>query len=88
MIQYIELIERINLLLALFGSSIDTKGIIMEVSVGFLITVAGFMLLIPEKKSIVQEKKTPKIIYCSECGADILDKTRMFCSKCGAKIIN
>ncbi|HEC41190.1 MAG TPA: hypothetical protein ENI29_23295, partial [bacterium] len=43
MIQYIELIERINLLLALFGSSIDTKGIIMEVSVGFLITVAGFM---------------------------------------------
>ena len=36
----------------------------------------------------VKRQEAPKVIYCSECGADILDKTRAFCSKCGAKIIN
>ena len=38
----------------------------------------------PEELIIIQ-KEVPKI-YCSECGAEILDKSKEFCSKCGTKI--
>jgi len=42
----------------------------------------------PKEIVIIQEKEIPIKIYCSECGTEILDKTRKFCSKCGTEIIN
>ena len=41
----------------------------------------------PKETIIIQERRVPKNIYCPECGAEILDRERMFCSKCGSKII-
>ena len=40
----------------------------------------------PKEVITIQEKETPKIIYCQECGAEILGNERIFCSKCGSKI--
>jgi len=44
-------------------------------------------VLIEDIKPEVQEKQNPKTIYCTECGAEILDKSRKFCTVCGTKII-
>ena len=41
----------------------------------------------PKEMIIIQEREAPKIIYCHECGAEILDKSKSFCSGCGTKII-
>lgn len=42
----------------------------------------------PKEVVIIREKEIPIKMYCSECGTEILDKTRTFCSKCGTEIIN
>lgn len=44
-----------------------------------------FLEHITERKS---EKEISKIIYCSECDAEILDTIGDFCSQCGAKLRN
>jgi len=40
----------------------------------------------PKEVVIIREKEIPIKIYCSECGTEILDKTKKFCSKCGTEI--
>ena len=42
----------------------------------------------PKEVIVIQERIVPKImiIYCRECGAEILDKVGGFCSRCGSKI--
>lgn len=53
-----------------------------------IILVRKYKKKTPREVIVVQEKEIPKIIYCSECGAEISNKERKFCSKCGSKIIN
>ena len=38
------------------------------------------------KEVITIQEETPKVIYCRECGAEILDLTKNYCSECGSKI--
>lgn len=61
------------------------------IPIAIAIIVAVILVKKYKKKSqkdpiIVQEKGIPKVIYCSECGVEILDKTKEFCPQCGAKI--
>lgn len=37
---------------------------------------------------IIKNNEVPRVIYCSGCGIEILDKSKKFCSECGAKISN
>lgn len=49
------------------------------------------VLIRKHKRKIPKEVIKPEIpikVYCSDCGSEILDKSRKFCSNCGTKIIN
>lgn len=66
--------------------------LIIFVPIGIVIIVAVVLIKKHKRKApkeviVIQEREVTKNIYCSECGAEILDKGRMFCSKCGTKII-
>jgi len=61
--------------------------VILPIIAGVVIAV---ILIRKHKRKIPEEVIKPEIIpikaYCSECGTEILDKTRTFCSKCGTEI--
>lgn len=66
--------------------------LIIFVPIGIVVIVAVVLIKKHKRKApkeviVIQEREVTKNIYCSECGAEILDKGRMFCSKCGTKII-
>ena len=74
--------------------------IIIPIVVVVVLTIVGVLIYrrrkqiilitreIPVKEEPVksQEKKLPRITYCSSCGVEILDITGDFCSECGASI--
>lgn len=66
--------------------------LIILVPIGIVSIVAVVFIKKHKRKAlkeviVIQEREVTKNIYCSECGAEILDTGRMFCSKCGSKII-
>jgi len=71
-------------------------GVYLPIIIAILVFGETFFLnrikVITEKEPFKEELiKAPEIeisgkIYCSSCGAEILDKTGDFCSKCGTSI--
>jgi len=63
--------------------------IIILTAITVVVVVA--VLVRKHKRKIPEEDIKPEIIliktHCTECGTEILDKTRKFCSNCGTKII-
>ena len=82
MTQYIDLIERINLLSILFGGEgIDPSSIILEVFLGFGATVIGIIYLSSMYNDIKKrESQEPKIFYSQQS-----DRSFQYCQNCGQK---
>ena len=91
MIQYIDLIERINVLaLLLGGEGIDSASIILEIFLGFFVILLGVFFLgsLYKKEIITQEPKdilAQRTHYCQNCGKEIISNAK-FCRKCGHDI--
>lgn len=68
-------------------------GLIIAGLAGLVVSIVLPIVLVKRKKKKKREAETqvqevikPKSFYCSECGAENIDITRIFCSNCGSKI--
>jgi len=100
MVQYIDLIERINVLsILLGGAGIDPSSIILEVFLGFGAIIIGIIYLSSMYSDIKKrESKEPKVFYpqqsdisfqyCQNCGQKNSITNSKFCVKCGDTLFN
>ncbi len=95
MAQYIDLIEKINLLSILLGSGgINSASIILEVFIGFGAIIIGVIYLgsmyndikkgeSQESKVLYPPQSNIPFQYCQNCGHRINITNAKFCLKCG-----
>jgi len=100
MVQYIDLIERINVLsILLGGAGIDPLSIILEVFLGFGAIVIGIIYLGSMYNDIKKgQSQEPKVLYsqqsdipfqyCQNCGQKNNIINSKFCVKCGEVLSN
>lgn len=90
-VQYLLLIERINLLFILFGGGgIDSSFIILEIFLGFGAIILGIIYLGSMYSDIKKERSLKPLIiqaqqlnYCQNCGQKITIPNTKFCVNCG-----
>ncbi|HEC38343.1 MAG TPA: zinc ribbon domain-containing protein [bacterium] len=74
-----------NILLEYVNIIVSIVVIILVIAIPILL-IRRHKRKTPKEVIVFQEREVSKIIYCRECGAEILDKTHEFCSSCGTKI--